>query len=66
MEPDELIRRMGQSVPHLPETDWVGRFNPDREQIENALKRSRLASEGLSNKKRRRLERQQGANPERR
>ena len=67
MDSDELIRRIRQSTPQQPETDWAGRRNPLSGQIENALTKSREASLGLSNRQRRRLERQQGGgSPERR
>ena len=66
MDSDELIRRIRQGVPQQPETDWAGRKNPLPGQVENAIIKSREASLGLSNRQRRRLERQQGGNPERR
>ena len=64
MDPNELIRKIGQNVPHQPETDWAGREIPDRIQIENAIIRSRNQSQ-VTNRELRRLERRLGRGPER-
>ena len=62
MEPDELLRKIRQSMPHQSETDWAGRTIPDRIQIEDAIyQRPRE----LSNRQLRRFERQNGRGLER-
>lgn len=57
MDPDELIRKIGQSVPHQPETDWAGRPIPLRTDIEAAINRSNRASFQLSKRELRRMSR---------
>jgi len=61
MDPNELLRKIGQDVPHQPETDWAGRTIPSRIQIEDAIFRSRQ----LSKREMRRLEKRHSGNIER-
>ena len=63
MDREELLRRIGQNVSEEPQTDWAGRINAGRIEIESAIHRQ---PPRLSNKARRRMEAEFNRNPERR
>lgn len=62
MDPNELIRKIGQNAAPLPETDWAGRRNASRQEIEGAIHRE---PQPLSNRALRRLEKQRSRGIER-
>lgn len=58
MDPKELIRKIANNATSLPETDWAGRRNVSRSEIEDAINRS-YAPPPLSKKQQRQIAREE-------